>query len=1317
MSTQATPSSKPAQPNLFTFFAKKGNENNYSTPAQNMDPVAIKNDAFLNGSENNPINVFQKPPRPEAAPASCATNETISQPINNDTPCAKKQDIERLIANIDTDGDTSIIIEVPDPADTVSPRNTGAEVEKEDCEALDNEAIDLTQDAEDKAPIVQNSSTASKKRGRPKKPATEKEEKIPKKGKKLKKKIPPESEEKTENPTKDFENPMKGSKPKKSIEKKDKTASTPGVNILQSLQAAASSTKKPKSETIEGVSDSPIEESPVEPPTEAVVVTQDNETGKITENMTLPSTDTDPSPTEVDAPAAEPQDDGNKTEFGDPAGEVPPSSKKTAVKSSQRTKAAKAKKAEKLKLSPEVEQRMGCVNERMKALTSELIALESCPEVSDEKLELEKVTQDLLGFHRTHLSATEEPKEGPLDASTTAVDLNSSEEVSPVPNTLVPVPLDDKETALVLVRTLVGRCVQGSATPLSTLVTSVVEELTEVFNAFSDAPCASANTGDDSLLGVGAKEVKSTVSRLLDPLQLDEEIKGLAIREAHGVRGKNVNMFEDADDQAVWRWELNSTTLLSKSALSTVREARTVRGRYGRALKAWSRVNEQLLKTPVDGDVAGNEVKVANLEEKAMKCLAEIEKAKERKAELEKKRVNDLQEKQRREELKEQKKREREEEALKKKIAQKSAHEKQLSAEAEAKLAHQEEKKRVAEEKAKKEAMLKEKQKNMFMSFLKVTPKAELKKEEVQEVQAKKEIVVDLDLLEKRLEHFEKSLQSGLSVEEIGRLNSKRYKEQRKVEKQRKKTEMLKRGKARRAYVRMSVTVDVKSPNANPFDSAANDYCEIQEKLIDNRLRTLSFCSDYRPAYVGTFSKRSGKISGRRPLTRDEEMFNYEYDSEAEWEEEEEGEDIGDNSGDEEEDGDNELQYDDFFCRDNDYGSDVDDRDEMDDNDGASAFCKESAAGPCFVHYPGKQNLMVGGSVVGSFPEVKRAERVSAYSVDYESAGTGLFRDFSNRQMLSKNNSEVVELSKYVAVVFLGNIQLPVLGEEVVAKDKESLNTNGEDEEKVKEGTPAVVKELDENMVKHLAMNIHGKKEGCDNLVESFVSTFPSVPKVRVKRKIKEIAERKRHQDGHGSMRWVVKDDFISLISSDNGTTEIDFTPPKKKKKRIAPTAVSSTPSLPSITTAFANTPVPSQPTIPSQPIVPQDSVIPLSTPIRSQPTVPTPIAVPTSNLNPSSSSTSFGKGAKGGQEKSGSVKGIAFESTVDLIVEKKVERVISSPQKVKKVLQSAEKSKKLTAFFPSSSSSDEKEGENNVSMVGDREKAQTDGEKVISLL
>ena len=75
---------------------------------------------------------------------------------------------------------------------------------------------------------------------------------------------------------------------------------------------------------------------------------------------------------------------------------------------------------------------------------------------------------------------------------------------------------------------------------------------------------------------------------------------------------------------------------------------------------------------------------------------------------------------------------------------------------------------------------------------------------------------------------------------------------------------------------------------------------------ICNRRKFLAFEEDTRPPYTGSWSKRSTKVTGRRPFGKDAAL-DYEYDSEAEWDEEEGGEDI-DGNGMEDDDGEEERE-------------------------------------------------------------------------------------------------------------------------------------------------------------------------------------------------------------------------------------------------------------------------------------------------------------------------------------------------------------------------------------------------------------------------
>ena len=62
-------------------------------------------------------------------------------------------------------------------------------------------------------------------------------------------------------------------------------------------------------------------------------------------------------------------------------------------------------------------------------------------------------------------------------------------------------------------------------------------------------------------------------------------------------------------------------------------------------------------------------------------------------------------------------------------------------------------------------------------------------------------------------------------------------------------------------------------------------------------VKLLQFHTDVRPAYFGTWRKKSTFIGPRRPFGQDKQRFDYDNDSADEWEEEEPGESV--DSGDE----------------------------------------------------------------------------------------------------------------------------------------------------------------------------------------------------------------------------------------------------------------------------------------------------------------------------------------------------------------------------------------------------------------------------------
>lgn len=86
--------------------------------------------------------------------------------------------------------------------------------------------------------------------------------------------------------------------------------------------------------------------------------------------------------------------------------------------------------------------------------------------------------------------------------------------------------------------------------------------------------------------------------------------------------------------------------------------------------------------------------------------------------------------------------------------------------------------------------------------------------------------------------------------------------------------------------------------------------CQDKSKLHKLGAKFLKFHENRRPAYFGTWRKKSSYIKPRKPFGTDEKIFNYEEDSDDDWEEEEQGESL--NGSDDEADKENEDEKDDY---------------------------------------------------------------------------------------------------------------------------------------------------------------------------------------------------------------------------------------------------------------------------------------------------------------------------------------------------------------------------------------------------------------------
>ncbi|XP_057565774.1 chromatin assembly factor 1 subunit A isoform X2 [Hippopotamus amphibius kiboko] len=111
----------------------------------------------------------------------------------------------------------------------------------------------------------------------------------------------------------------------------------------------------------------------------------------------------------------------------------------------------------------------------------------------------------------------------------------------------------------------------------------------------------------------------------------------------------------------------------------------------------------------------------------------------------------------------------------------------------------------------------------------------------------------------------------------------------------------------------------VSNRNTDLFNS---DMVIVESSKVDGvpkrrrfgRMKLLQFSENHRPAYWGTWNKRTTVIRPRDPWAQDRDLLDYEVDSDEEWEEEEPGESLSHSEGDEDDDvGEDEDEDDGFF--------------------------------------------------------------------------------------------------------------------------------------------------------------------------------------------------------------------------------------------------------------------------------------------------------------------------------------------------------------------------------------------------------------------
>ena len=362
-----------------------------------------------------------------------------------------------------------------------------------------------------------------------------------------------------------------------------------------------------------------------------------------------------------------------------------------------------------------------------------------------------------------------------------------------------------------------------------------------------------------------------------------------------------VDLFEDNNQDRLWRWEVTTLDLLDSDVGPKARKARTARKKissYQSALLKLVKSLEEIEKKILDPALPKLDkakAKISLDEERVLKFERDAEKQRLAETAKARKLLELAAKKKAREEALEAKRRKREEEIEKKKAAAQAREDEKRKKE--------EEKLQKEEEKKRQERKKKEKQKGIFRSFF-AAPKKEANNIKKTTSKTCRDITTETF----NAELFRSRVNASTDVLSFSMKGQKRSASA--MASRKRCTKMVS------VSVYKTVIADDVAWGTSP------EYLEQSTIKIPNKYRFLNFHEDCRPAYRGTWTKQSSIVTGKNPFRKDSSIFDYEYDSEAEWEEgdDEMGENVEDDTKNQDEEMDGEgnatkvYDFDDGFC-------------------------------------------------------------------------------------------------------------------------------------------------------------------------------------------------------------------------------------------------------------------------------------------------------------------------------------------------------------------------------------------------------------------
>ncbi|CAL4953256.1 unnamed protein product [Urochloa decumbens] len=305
----------------------------------------------------------------------------------------------------------------------------------------------------------------------------------------------------------------------------------------------------------------------------------------------------------------------------------------------------------------------------------------------------------------------------------------------------------------------------------------------------------------------------------------------------------------------------------------------------------------------------------------------------------------------------------------------------------------------------------------------------------------------------------------------------------------------------------------------------------LETRLIKKKL--LQFDKSNRPAYYGTWRKKSAAVGPRCPLKMDPDL-DYEVDSDDEWEEEDPGESLSDC----EKDNDEVMEEDSKITDEEDEDSFVVPDGYLSDNEGIQIEsllddkdeeASSSPTGQC-TEVEEFRSLLRQQKVLNTLTEqaLRKSQPLVISNLNHEKAELLTAEDLKGTAKIEQLCLQVLSMCICPGGVV---VDVPITDNSSASATAEEINQSN-----VKNGSPASASAIPESDLPEFVQVIRSCREGIYKVVELLQQKFPNVPKSTLNRRVREISY---FVDNH----WKVKKEILDKLG-------LDSSPVKSKKNK-----------------------------------------------------------------------------------------------------------------------------------------------------------------------